>query len=549
MSDFPGSPSLRDTAKSRRPTLTNDAGHASPRAPPHSENSSTALKAPIYSDISYNPSPRVPILQQHSEFWTASNFHDISLEIDRDPTNLIKCLPDIQALLEHACLDSSDSCRFIWHRIKTLLLELQKNGSVSTAKVTQNIVPSCAAKPCEPDNYHGDEIIDEYRWLKDRENQEVLNYIEKENEYTQQMMEFTKPLQKLLYKEFVSRVDENQESARVVFPDGCSYYSRKVGEEYLIHVRVDSDGKEQIYLDENIIASSPEFEPLPFFKVTFVKLSATCKYLAYGIDTAGSERNTVYFMNMDTLVLLDEILLDVYEDLEFSLDGNCVYYTTLDDVERANQFKRHILGMNVENDEILFIESDEQFFLTLTITSDARFLVLKSTAQITSETHMIDASDNSSNCMILNERKEGVNYTCEHQSEYFYILTNEEGKNNWIYRVSVDAVIRSIADGSEVARETVIENRDFVLIEDFQFQATHLIVLERSNCRQNIRIIDLKDSVDSDFTTYHYVGFSEAVYTVWLDCVDFQPSYLSRHQYDTHVFRFSYTSFLQVINV
>lgn len=286
-----------------------------------------------------------------------------------------------------------------------------------------------------------------------------------------------------------------------------------------------------------------------------MKLSPDCKVLAYGVDSTGQERNTVYFMDMDTKSFLNDQIDSVYEDFEFSHDGDCVYYTILDGSERAFQLKRHVLGQDVQIDQVLFHEEDDMFFLSLKKTNDEKFVILKSTAQITSESHYISTIDSASKPILLIPRKENINYTCEHHDSYWYFLTNEDAKNCWLFRLpSIESLSTQPTELEWLElRETVIEHRDFVLVEgvyliiiiDFQFRINHLIVLERSNCRQNIRIIDLKDAKDSDFSQYHYVGFSEVVYSVWLGSIHYETTYLRRHHYDTQNVRFTYSSFLQ----
>lgn len=315
-----------------------------------------------------------------------------------------------------------------------------------------------------------------------------------------------------------------------------------------MHCRVSFEGKEDVYLDENILAWSEEFEDAPFFRISFLKLSHDCKILAYGVDSTGQERNTVYFMDMETKNILPDRISDVYEDLEFSRDSDCVYYTILDECERAYQLKRHLIGEDVSGDEVLFHEQDEMFFLSLRKTYDESYIILTSSAQVTTEVHYCSASKTDSPCVLLIPRIDAIRVKVGHHNSYFYILTNEKGKNNWIYRIPVVDNYNSTSTLS-FRRETVLEHRDFVLVEDFQFTSNHLIVLERSNCRQNLRIISMANAKEGIFSDFHYVVFSELVYSVWLGSVDYGVPYLRRHQYDTKIFTFLFTSYLQPIQV
>jgi oligopeptidase B len=536
---------------------------------PFSKKLSFLQSSKSMNEIHYSPrvsnvisSPQVTpvrktVLSPSREVTSTKEISDIIGQINDDPLTLPLYLNDVKEFLAEACAYNPINSVSIWNTIGPLLNNLQTQFSQPITAI-KNVMksPRCAKKPVTSVNMHGDSITDDYVWLKERENSEVQEYIKEENEYTEKMMEYTKPLQKTLYLEFVSRLDENEESTHVRYPDGWTYYSRRVsGDEYLLHCRLNAEGAEEVYLNENDLAWSKEFENSAFFKVTFLKLSPDCLTLAYGIDTSGNERNTVYFINMVTNTLIDEHVYNVYEDLEFSNDGSCVYYTELDKSERAFKFRRHILGQkDSSKDEVLYHEKDDMFFLTAKKTCDGQYIILMSTAQVTAEGHYISTQTPDSKLYMLTPRVDRIRYTCEHHGSHFYILTNENGINNWMFRIP-DTLAGENVEDFESIRETVIEHRDFVLVEGnlyvivaFEFRINYMIVQERSNCRQNLRIIKVGEGV-SNFNTYHYVGFSELVYSIWLGTVDWAVPYLSRHHYDTDVLRFYYTSFVHPIQV
>ena len=359
-------------------------------------------------------------------------------------------------------------------------------------------------------------------------------------------MAHTRPLQKLLYKEFVGRLDESEESPQVALPDGFVYYSRKIqGQEYRVHCR-SKNGIEDVYLDENKLANSLEFEDASFFRLGFIKFGPSFKIVAYSIDLSGNERYIVKFMMIDTKIVLDDLIDGVYEDLEFSNDSKYVYYTILDEFERAFQLKRHKIGTSVDQDQILCHELDEMFYLSLSRTCDMKYIKLKSAAQITSETSYISLNDSSDTVHLLVARSDKIQYTIEHHDGFFYILSNEDVKNNWLFRIPVpDSDSQRTWKELDDIRECVVEHRDFVLIEDFLVRRNHLIVFERSNCLQNVRIVDLRVA---GFVSYHYVSFSELVYSLWPGSINEEVADLTKaSQFDTDILRFTYTSFVQYI--
>ncbi|TPX30171.1 hypothetical protein SmJEL517_g06209 [Synchytrium microbalum] len=520
-----------------------------PESPPRSQSPRTLPRGRTHDHRAL--SPPVPIVN------TANSIHpplnDVTAldeYITSDPNNLIQILPDLINLLERFCLDYPETCQDVWSKLK-ITLEYAERKKAAIAKTLPKIEtptsPICAPISYEWTNVHNEVIRDDYAYLNQKENPQVLDYIERENAYSSKMLAHTKPLQKLLYKEFVSRLDEAEGSASVIMPDGFKYYTRKVpGEEYLVHCRQDPEtGVEDVYLNENELANSEAFADASFFHLGFSKHSTDMKLVAYGIDSSGNERNSVFFLNIETKETLSDRLEGVYEHLEFSNDSKSAYYTFLDDYERAYQLKRHHIG-SVDPPVILYHEEDEMFFLTLTKSCNSKYIILNSSAQVTSETRYISAEDSSDVPHLLIPRREGMQYSCENHDGWWYILTNDDAKNKWMFRVPVLENLKPQPQNWEEwyeHRETVIEHRDFVLVEDYQLRKNHLVVFERSNCLQNIRIIDLSVS---GFTSYHYVGFGEMVYALWPGSVNEEVADLSKTAlFDTNILRFTYTSFVQ----
>ncbi|KAG0054910.1 hypothetical protein BGZ83_010135 [Gryganskiella cystojenkinii] len=397
----------------------------------------------------------------------------------------------------------------------------------------------------------------------------LLKYIDDENQYALAALSHTAPLQKLLYNEFVSRLDADEESARVMLADGWSYYSKsQVGLEYRLHCRAILNAQagayedEQVYLDENEIAQSPEYTDSTYFRVGFLRHSPDCRILAYGVDGSGNEQMTTHFKDVETGAILPDKLSNIYENLEFSSCGRFVYYLTLvPETERAYRLYRHILGTPVNQDQLLYEETDEMFCLTLTKSGDGKFLLINSAAQVTSETLFLHAdAEDDVRLGVIMPRKDGITYSAEsHDGNYFFVLTNEDSKNNWLFRTPAPKRREPAADLVSL-RETVIPHRDFVLIEDFQVRRRHLVVFERSNCHQNVRVIELAPAdaarpeappcsiglQPGPFDKYHYVSFSETVYSLLPASVNEEVSNLSKMTlFDTNVLRFTYSSLVQ----
>ncbi|KAF9348010.1 hypothetical protein BGX26_000528 [Mortierella sp. AD094] len=507
------------------------------------------------------------------------NFHnklppldEMDLFVSQSPNNLLSLLPEMTESIRQLVVHYPEVYIAVWEKLRAVLEEAETRDRLHGRNIELPAPPICTAKPDIHINIHGDTMIDNYNWLKDRENPEVLKYIEDENQYAIAALSHTEPLQKLLYNEFVSRLDANEESARVTLADGWSYYSKsQVGLEYRLHCRsiINAHGveEEHNYMDENEVAQSLEYKDSTYFRVGFLRHSPDCRILAYGVDGLGNEQFTTFFKDVETGELLHDRLSNIYENLEFSSCGRFVYYLTLvPETERAYRLYRHELGTPVERDQLLYEETDEMFCLTMTKSGDGKFIMINSAAQVTSETLFLHASadENDIQLQVIMPREEGVTYSAEsHDGRHFFVLTNENSKNNWLFRIpapkrnSPPVYLASL-------RETVIPHRDFVLIEDFQVRRRHLVVFERSNCHQNVRVIELASvgDVDSErrpeappcsiglepgpFDKYHYVSFSETVYSLLPESINEEVSNLSKMTlFDTNVLRFTYSSLVQ----
>ncbi|KAJ3360554.1 hypothetical protein GGF32_008296 [Allomyces javanicus] len=539
---------------------------------------------------------------------------NITATLPADAPQLLEKLPHVVDLVADYVRFAPDAYADVWRHLGPLLHAISKHARAHQAlhlplphQAAHAPPPLAPKRAYSTTNCHGDEWTDDFRWLHDRTNPEVLDYIARENEYTRDCLERpTAALRTQLVREFIDRIDENERTAEVALPDGWTYYSRKVaGHEYRQHVRYRAAAaggagvEEEVYLDENELAAMPEYADGAYFRVGFLRHSPCGRFIAFGIDGAGNERFTIFFKDLHRRVLLPDRLHDCWENFEFSHDGKWGFYLALDSTERAFQVRRHRLGDTdaAAHDQVLYQEDDDMYFLTLTKTCNSRFVLVHAGAQITSETWALDLDEvatatvwvpadednegsegaiTSDTAWVENTvtapglavprrlipRREGVQYTVEAHGDLLYVLTDEGvHKNNWLFRVPMASVLADAEAlttiGTESAddatanntvdahceREVVIPPRDFVLIEDFQVRQNHLVVFERSNCIQNVRVIDLRDT---SLQTFHYVSFSETVYSLWPMSLDEEISDLSKHVlFATNVVRYTYTSFLQ----
>ncbi|KAI9221383.1 prolyl oligopeptidase family-domain-containing protein [Blastocladiella britannica] len=422
--------------------------------------------------------------------------------------------------------------------------------------------PIAESRPVTTINSHGDTMTDDYAWLHDRANPAVLDYVAKENAYTKNCLQHTKRLQRTLFREFVSKVDEAESTARVSLPDGWTYYARRVPrKEYRQHVRerldpVTGQLDSEVYLDENELATIPEFASHTCFRLGCLRHSPCGRWVALAIDTVGNERYTFLIYDLHGRKLLPTRIKECWEDWEFSSDGDYGYYLAVDAADRAYRVMLHKIATDdndpaTHSDQILWEETDDMFYLTMSKSADSSMIVVHSAAQVTSETRVIDLAlpAQQSKLSVVFPRSEGVTYSIGRHENHIYVLTNEgTHKNNWLFRVPLSdtAANEDITGASSLVlgpRETVLSARGFVFIEDFAIRAGHLAVFERSNCIQNVRVIDLKDP---SLQTFHYLSFPEKVYAVFPMTVSEEVADLSKQiLYHSATLRYTYTSLTQ----
>ncbi|MCD8488001.1 MAG: S9 family peptidase [Desertifilum sp.] len=373
--------------------------------------------------------------------------------------------------------------------------------------------------PQEPKvlSLHGDERIDPYYWMRDRDRQEVVAYLEAENEYTKAMMQHTERLQEQLYQEILGRIQETDLSVPYR-KDEYYYYSRtEEGKNYPIYCRKKGslDAPEEILLDQNQLAEGHEF-----FSIGTLQVSPNHQILAYSIDTTGAEQYTLYFRDLNTQELYPEQILETYVSLAWGNDNRTVFYTTLDDTNRPYKLFRHRLGTDPSQDVLVYCETDESFFLSVGKTRSQAYIVMGLESKVTSEVHFLDANQPEGEFQVVHPRQQGMEYDIEHHGDAFYIVTNDEAINFKLVKAPVDAP-------GKANWQTVLPHRDDVLLSGVSAFVHHLIIYERKAGLPTIRIQNLKTGEDN------YITFPEPTYSI---------SEGTNPEFNTQVLRFNYAS-------
>jgi oligopeptidase B len=268
--------------------------------------------------------------------------------------------------------------------------------------------------------------VDDYFWLRQKSDPEVIAYIEAENAFTQTTMAHTAGLQETLYNEMVGRIQETDQEAPV-HQDGFWYYSRtEAGQQYPIYCRRQGslEASEQVLLDLNALAEGGDYLRLGIYRP-----SPDNRLLAYSLDEDGSENYTIYFKDMETGERLSDRITATSYSGEWANDNRTFLYTTKDQAWRDYRLHRHILGQDPDDDALLFEEPDALFEVNLHKTRDKTYIFLQVESLETSEIRFLDASEPLGEFFMLQPRRKGLKYGADHHQGSFYIWTNDQAQN------------------------------------------------------------------------------------------------------------------------
>lgn len=366
--------------------------------------------------------------------------------------------------------------------------------------------------------YHGKEYNDPYYWLREKENPEVIQYLNDENVYTKSMMTGTEDLQETIFQEIKGRIKEEDESVPV-FEDGYFYYTRtEQGKQYRIHCRKKEslEAKEEILLDENLLAEGHDYFSLGEFTI-----SVDNQLLAYSIDLNGSEEFEVFVLNLVTREVKPISISNTYYGLEWANDNKHLLYTKLDHAHRPYQIWLHDIHQPVESDKLLFEEKDESFFVDVNKSKDNQFIFANVGSQVTTEVHFLDANQPNNKFICITERQYGVEYDVDHYKGQFHILSNVgESKNFQWFTTTVGS--SKTAEWNPV----LPYNADHYLLE-LDFFTNYIALEERYKGLRQIRIFS------PDLLDVHTLQFDEEAHTVNLG---------DNPEYNTQLLRIHYRS-------
>lgn len=365
----------------------------------------------------------------------------------------------------------------------------------------------------------GDLRIDNYYWLNDRENPEVIDYLNQENEYYQKMTAHTQEFQKELYEEMKARIKEDDESVPYLY-NGYYYITRyETGKNYPIYSRKKESlsAPEEILFDCNVLA-----EGQAYFKLGSMSISPDNKLAIFSTDIIGRRIYTIQVKNLETNEVLEDKIEKVTGSAVWANDNKTIFYSKQNEQTlRSDSIFKHKLGTSQEADELVYFEKDDTFNVDISKSKSRKYLAIESGSTLTSEFRILNADTPDGKFKIFQKRKRGVEYSLNHYDDSFYILTNKDEADNFKLMKTPEN-----ATSAENWVE-IIGHREDVLLEDIEIFANYLVLEERTGGLNKIRIRSW------DGKEEYYLPFGSETYTAFTSTnVDFE----------TEILRYSYQS-------
>ncbi|MCX2839785.1 S9 family peptidase [Salinimicrobium sp. MT39] len=366
---------------------------------------------------------------------------------------------------------------------------------------------------------HGDVRIDDYFWLRERENPEVLDYLTRENDYNERMTAHTKQLQEDLFQEVKKRIKEDDSSVPYKL-NGYWYVTRfEKGKDYPIYSRKKEtlDAPEEILFDVNEMAKGHDY-----YRLSGLSVSPNNKLISYAVDTVSRRKYTLYIKNLETGEVYPEKIKNTTGGATWANDNKTLFYARKDEETlRSNKIFKHRLGTKAKEDELVFFEEDETFHTYVYKSKSQRYIIIGSDSTLTSEYRFIAADDPHGELQIVQPRIRGVEYGIAHYRDSFYILTNKDGATNF-------KLMKAPVHNPGIENwEEVIPHREHVLLEDIDLFRDYLVVSERSDGLNKIHIRRW-DGTDS-----YFLPFDNETYTAFTG---------TNPDFDTEILRYTYNS-------
>ncbi len=366
---------------------------------------------------------------------------------------------------------------------------------------------------------HGDERIDNYFWLNERDNKEVIDYLKAENNYTNGIMKHTKKFQEDLFVEMKSRIKEDDSSVPYKL-NGYWYITKyKKGNDYPIYTRKKGslNAKEELLFDCNEMAKGHSY-----FKLGGISISPDNALACFSVDTVSRRQYTLKFKNLTTGEIYSEEIKNTTGTSTWANDNRTLFYSRKDEITlRSDRIYKHHFGEDDKDDTLVYHEKDDTFNTFVYKTKSRKYLVIGSTSTLTSEYRILSSDDPDGEFKLFNPRERKLEYSITHYNDHFYILTNKDDATNF--------KIMKTPQGRTSLENwiDVIPHRNEVLIEDIEIFHDFMVLSERKNGLSKIRVLSWDK--EEDF----YIPFKSETYTAHIG---------NNPEFDSSILRYNYNS-------
>jgi oligopeptidase B len=395
---------------------------------------------------------------------------------------------------------------------------------VASAILVPTLVFAGANPPQAPKKTHeitevGHTRNDPFFWLRDKDNPEVLKYLEAENRYTESVLKHIRKLQETLYHEMRGRIQESDISVPEKIDDYYYYSRSETGKQYGIFCRKKGslDAKEEVLLDENELAKGQKY-----LRIGTLSVSRDHQLLAYSTDTNGSETYLLRIKSLETGALLPDEIKNCGGSFAWANDNKTFFYDQLDDARRPYKALKHVLGTSVNQDPTVYEEQDARFFLEISKSRNEKLIFVSVESELSSEVRFLDADRPDGQLTLVRPRENNLLYEVENHGDRFFIVTNENAKNFRIIETPV------ASPGKESWKDFIPYDPE-VKIDGVDAFENYLAISERLKGLPAIRIYDLKSGESRE------INFGEPTYDVSLG---------GNPIFDTDVVRINYSSFV-----
>ena len=377
---------------------------------------------------------------------------------------------------------------------------------------------------------HGDVRIDNYFWMrlsdeqkladvKDTQTQKVINYLEEENDYHDKVTAFSNNFEAQLFEEMKGRIKEDDSS--VPYKDNGYFYITRFekGMQYPIYSRKKSnlEAEEEIIFNVNELAK--DFD---YFQLGGLNISNDNKLAVFATDTVSRRQYFLQIKNLETGEIYKDIIENTTGGSVWANDNKTIFYTKKDpNTLRSEKVYRHVLGTATADDVEVFHEKDETFGTYVTKSKSNKYIIIGSYSTVSTEAQFLDADNPTGSFTMLQARQRDLEYSVSHFEDNFYLLTNKDNATNF-------KLMKTPVSNTEKENWTdVIPHREDTLLEDFSIFKEYLVIEERTNGLNRVRITRWDQKAD------YYLPFDEETYSVGV---------YSNPDFDTHVIRYAYNS-------